>query len=139
MPANKNTAWYLDNSASPPKAPATIHRIKTAPSRDLAPGSMTRPLESSSGKSAVNAASEKNTSGPSGSTQPPAATPNTGATFKHSAAQRPARSENNSRVIAKTSHVEPANIAMNGRRSTTGASLPVIHMAKAGSHTWRGG
>ncbi len=60
------------------------------------------------------APSRKNTSGPSGSTQVPAATPKKAVRLSASAAQTPAASPNSRAASRYISQVEPANRAMNG-------------------------
>ena len=73
-------------------------------------------------------------SGPSGSTQLPLVMPNNGERLNASAAHSPARSVASTVPMRAISQVESAHNAMNGSRTTMGASLPVSTAIPCDSH-----
>ncbi len=78
-------------------------------------------------------------SGPSGSTQLPAVTDNTGMRFSTTAAHNPARAPHSAAVSWYISPVVSAKRAINGSRTTIAASLPARCTAAQASHQASGG
>jgi hypothetical protein len=108
---------YFDSIANPAQMPPPIHQrqpvARIARVRHSAMPS----------RAAIN--------GPSGSTQVPVVTPNTGARLNAIAAHNPARPPPASFAIIQ---VERANNAMNGSRTITAASLPLRSAIPRDSH-----
>ena len=77
---NVSAAEYLANSASPTQSPLASHH-----------GRAERPSPAAHGPGTSAAPSRAASKGPSGSTQPPVVTPNTGARLSVTAAHSPAR------------------------------------------------
>src|SRR4029077_19055737 len=96
-------------SASPAQNPAPSHHAN-------APRSSARTRQSA-------APSNAQSNGPSGSTHVPVVTPNTGDKLSSTAAHNPARTSAIAAPSRYISHVDSANSAMNGSRTTMGASL----------------
>ncbi len=120
-----STAVYFESSASPAHDPVPIHHRQ--PRSEIA----------CTKQSAAPVSAQS--SGPSGNTQLPAVTPNTGDRLSAIAANRPARSSATAVPRRNISHVVSANSAMNGARTASGASLEnrwtaahCIHQAEGG-------
>src|SRR6185437_9484342 len=102
-------AEYLENSARPAHNPVADHQPQAI-----------RPRLGSAWIRHKAAPSSAQSSGPSGRTHVPVVMPNTGDRLSSTAAQRPARGPATTEPRRAISQVEPANSAMNGRRTTIG-------------------
>src|SRR5216684_7301520 len=128
-PTNTNTPTYFESSASPPAAPAASHG-QSSSGGDLAKiGRATNQIESNA----------NNISGPSGKTQLPMLSVNTGARLRVRAAQSPARSPKARAVSRNINQVEAANSAINGSRRITALSSPISFAQPPTSQMCSGG